>query len=105
MGMSPPMPLPQVSMSGLTPACSMHHILPVRPGARLHLVGHVQAAVLLAGRLDDLEELRRRSDVAALTLLALDDDRGHVVGGRVRRVEDVVHVLAALHVAVWDRSC
>ncbi len=31
MGTSPPMPLPQVSMSGLTPECSMHHILPVRP--------------------------------------------------------------------------
>ncbi len=31
MGMSPPMPLPQVSMSGTTLECSMAHILPVRP--------------------------------------------------------------------------
>ena len=30
-GMSPPMPLPQVSMSGTTFECWMAHILPVRP--------------------------------------------------------------------------
>ena len=31
MGMSPPIPLPQVSISGTTLLCSMDHILPVRP--------------------------------------------------------------------------
>ena len=84
MGMSPPMPLPQVSMSGTTLRVLDGPHLAGAPGAGLHLVGDVETAVLLAGRLIDLEELRRRGDVAALALLRLDDHGGDVVGPRVR---------------------
>ena len=64
-------------------------------GARLHLVRDKQGAVLFTGGLYLQEEFGRRRHVAPLSLHRLNDHGRHVVRRRVRRIQQVVHVIAA----------
>ena len=73
------MPLAMAMMSGLTPACSIANILPVRPMPDCTSSTTSRMPCSSVKLAQPLEELRRRHDVAALALNRLDDDRRHFV--------------------------
>ena len=98
------MPLAVSRMSGSTPQCSTAHILPVRPGARLDLVGDEQDAVLVADRAEALEEAVLGDDVAALALDRLDDDRRDLVGRGELVEQDLVEPAQVLDLARTARG-
>ena len=72
-------PWPVRRMSGLTPHCSIAHIVPVRPAPDWISSAIEQDPVLVADRAEALEEAVLGDDVAALALDRLDDDRRDLV--------------------------
>ncbi len=84
MGRSLPMPLPKVSMSGLTPGVLDRPHLAGTAHAGLHFIDNRQRAAAVARLAQALQELGGGRHVAAFALHGLDDHGGHVIGGGAR---------------------
>ena len=101
-GMPEAMPLAVRRMSGSTPQCSIAHIFPVRPGARLDLVGDEQDPVPVAELAQARQEAGLGDDVAALALDRLDDDRGELVGGhQLLKTRSSISSMPSLPKGTW----